>query len=55
MVCDETNNTVETIDRHELWCKIAIRPVKAIEYIIIDLDVVNGKVGFSDEVVARVQ
>lgn len=45
VVCDETNNTIESIDRHELWCKIAIKPIKAIEYIIIDLDIINGKVG----------
>lgn len=45
VLCDETNNTTETIDRHELWCKIGIKPIKAIEYIIIDLDIINGKVG----------
>ena len=46
--CDETNNTVETIDRHELWCKIGIKPIAAMEYIIIDLDIVNGNVGVND-------
>ena len=48
MLCDETNNTIESIDRHELWCKIAIKPIKAIEYIIIDLDIINGKVNLND-------
>jgi phage tail sheath protein FI len=42
VLCDNTNNTVETIDRHELHMKVAIKPIKAIEYIIIDLDVING-------------
>jgi hypothetical protein len=48
VVCDDTNNTIESIDRHELWCKIAIKPIKAIEYIVIDLDIINGKVGVND-------
>lgn len=48
VVCDDTNNTIETIDKHELWCKIAIKPIKAIEYIIIDLDILNGKVDVND-------
>ena len=48
VLCDETNNTIESIDRHELWCKIAIKPIKAIEYIIIDLDIINGKVNLND-------
>lgn len=48
VVCDETNNSIESIDRHELWCKIGIKPIKAIEYIIIDLDIVNGSVGLRD-------
>ena len=49
VICDTSNNTIETIDRHELWCKIAIKPIRAIEYIVIDLDIINGKVGFQDE------
>ena len=46
--CDTTNNTTETIDRHELWCKIGIKPISAIEFIFIDLDVQNGNVGMSE-------
>ena len=48
VICDDTNNTIESIDRHELWCKIAIKPIKAIEYIIIDLDIINGSVDIND-------
>ena len=48
VICDESNNTTESIDRHELWCKIGIKPIKAIEYIIIDLDIINGNVGMSE-------
>ena len=54
IVCDTTNNTIESIDRHELHCRMAIKPVKAIEYIIIDLDLVGGSVSFDDTMVARV-
>lgn len=39
--CDETNNTSETIDRNELHCTIAVRPVKTIEFIVLNFVVVN--------------
>jgi len=35
VVCDDTNNTPDRIDRNELWIDIAIEPVKAIEFIYI--------------------
>ena len=41
IICDNTNNTPEVIDRNELRVKIGIKPVKAIEFIIIDLCVLN--------------
>lgn len=51
--CDTTNNSTESIDRHELHCKMAVRPIKAMEYIIIDLDILNGgEVMFDDTMVA---
>ena len=37
IICDDSNNTPEVIDRNELRVKIGIKPVKTIEYIIIDL------------------
>lgn len=33
IICDETNNTEDTIDRNELHIKIGIKPVKTIEFI----------------------
>ena len=33
IICDETNNTDDTIDRNELHIKIGIKPVKSIEFI----------------------
>jgi Phage tail sheath C-terminal domain/Flagellin hook IN motif len=41
VVCDETNNTPDRIDRNELWVDVAIQPVKAIEFIYIPIRIVN--------------
>ena len=40
VVCDESNNTPDRIDRHELWVDIAIQPVQAIEFIYIPVRIV---------------
>ena len=48
IVCDETNNTNETIERNELHCKIAIQPTKAIEYILIDLCLTKDSIQFQE-------
>jgi len=37
VVCDESNNTNERIDRSELWMDIAVEPIKAVEFIYIPL------------------
>jgi phage tail sheath protein FI len=41
VVCDESNNTPERIDRNELWVDVAIEPVKAAEFIYIPVRVLN--------------
>jgi hypothetical protein len=41
VVCDETNNTPIRIDRNELWVDVAIKPVKAIEFIYIPIRILN--------------
>ena len=41
VICDESNNTAARIDRNELWIDIAIKPVKAIEFIYIPLRILN--------------
>ena len=41
VVCDESNNTPTRIDRNELWVDVAIKPVKAIEFIFIPIRVLN--------------
>lgn len=41
IVCDDSNNTRETLANHELHVAIAIRPVNVTEYIVIDLTVTD--------------
>lgn len=41
VVCDESNNTPDRIDRNELYIDIAIEPVKAIEFIYIPIRIKN--------------
>ena len=48
IICDATNNTPEVIDRNELRVKIGIKPVKTIEFIIIDLCVLNTGASWSE-------
>ena len=40
-LCDETNNTPDRIDRNELYLDVAIKPVKAIEFIYIPIRVLS--------------
>ena len=37
VVCDESNNTPERIDRTELWMDIAIQPTRTINYIYVPI------------------
>jgi hypothetical protein len=39
-ICDESNNTPDRIDRNELWIDVAIKPVKAVEFIYVPIRVV---------------
>ncbi|MGY8866972.1 MAG: phage tail sheath C-terminal domain-containing protein [Methylophagaceae bacterium] len=41
VVCDESNNTSDRIDRNELYIDIAVEPVKAVEYIYIPVRIQN--------------
>ena len=49
VVCSDANNTPDTIDRNELHCLIAIRPVKAVEFIVVDLCVTKDAVSFNEQ------
>lgn len=39
-ICDESNNTAARIDRNELWVDIAIKPVRAAEFIFVPIRIV---------------
>jgi len=41
VVCDESNNTPDRIDRNELYVDVAIEPTKAVEFIYIPLRLKN--------------
>jgi len=41
VLCNETNNTPERIDRNELWIDVLIQPLKAIEFIYIPVRIRN--------------
>ena len=41
VVCDDSNNTAERIDRNELYIDVAIEPVKAVEFIYIPVRIRN--------------
>jgi phage tail sheath protein FI len=40
-LCDSSNNTPTRIDRNELWCDVALKPVKAAEFIYIPVRVLS--------------
>lgn len=41
VICDETTNTPVRIDRSELWCKVLLKPTKAAEIIVFELNLTN--------------
>jgi hypothetical protein len=51
VVCDESNNTPERIDRNELWCDIFIKPTRTAEFIVLNF--VATKTGASFEEAAQ--
>ena len=53
VICDDSNNSAETIDRNELYCTIALIPVKAIEWIVINTVTTNQ--GANVEEIARAE
>ena len=38
VVCDETTNTPLRVDRNELWAKCILKPTKAAEIVVVELD-----------------
>ena len=52
VVCDETNNTAEIIDRNEFVAELFIKPARSINYVTVTLTATRTGVSFS-EVVGR--
>lgn len=48
--CDEDNNTPETIDRNELHAKIAVKPIKTLEFLVADFVITNQSANVNEEV-----
>jgi len=46
VVCDETVNTPVRVDRNELWCKVLIKPTKAAEIVIFELNLTSQSATF---------
>lgn len=49
VVCDETNNTAERIDRNELWVSVFLKPERTVEFIALNLVVLKTGASFSAE------
>lgn len=47
VVCDESNNTPERIDRNELWVSVFLKPTRAIEFVVLNLVVLRTGASFS--------
>jgi phage tail sheath protein FI len=41
VICDETTNTPVRVDRNELWCKVLLKPTKAAEIVVFELNLTN--------------
>ena len=51
VVCDERNNNAQTIENNELHISIAVRPIKTIEFIVLNFIATNQSVDV-DEAIA---
>ena len=52
VVCDETNNTPEVVDRNEFVAEIFIKPTRSINFVTVTVTATKSGVSFS-EVVGR--
>jgi phage tail sheath protein FI len=48
VICDETNNTPERIDRNELWATIFIKPTRAAEFIVLQFVALKTGASFEE-------
>lgn len=50
VVCDETNNTPEVVDRNEFVAEIFIKPVRSINYVTVTFTATRSGISFSEVV-----
>jgi hypothetical protein len=48
IVCDERNNTPERIDRQELWMDIYVKPVRAVEFLVLNFVATKSGASFTE-------
>jgi hypothetical protein len=48
IVCDETNNTNERMDRNELYCDIYIQPTRTVEFLVLSFIATKTGVSFNE-------
>jgi phage tail sheath protein FI len=48
VICDETNNTPERVDRNELWCDIYVKPTRAAEFIVLNFIATKTGASFTE-------
>jgi len=54
VICDQTNNTPQRIDRNELWVSVLVRPTRAAEFVVLNIGVLRSDQSFSaEEVLAQ--
>lgn len=53
VVCDERNNNVQTIENNELHITIALRPVKTIEFIVLNFIATNQSVDVTEVITSE--
>lgn len=49
VVCDETNNTPERVDRNELWVSIFLKPTRTVEFVVLNMTVLRTGASFAAE------
>ncbi len=49
VVCDETNNTPERVDRNELWVSVFYQPTQTVEFVVLNLVVLRTGGSFNAE------
>lgn len=49
IICNDKNNTTQAIENHELHCTIAVRPVKTIEFVVMNFIALPQSGSFTEE------